>query len=266
VDTLKIKDRFTGDQTLEQELARLLAEVKANPAKASLRVYLFQLLCVLGNWERALQQLQVCAQLDAAAIPMAQTYREAIRCELLRDEVFAGRRAPHFLGSPPEWCGMLVESLRLLTQGNRDAADAMRAQAFDLAEEVSCKLDDQPVAWVADADSRLGPVCEIIVNGMYYWLPFSQIHELRLDAPEDLRDFVWLPVQLVLANGGEHVGLVPARYPGSHATDDDRIKLGRLTEWRQIGEDAYGGLGQKIWISDVGEHPILSLRGLSVSS
>jgi type VI secretion system protein ImpE len=266
VDTLKIKDRFAGDQTLEQELARLLTEVKANPGKAALRIYLFQLLCVLGNWERALQQLQVCAQLDAAALPMAQAYREAIRCEVLREEIFAGKRSPHFLGTPPEWGGLLVESLRHLRDGANAAADAMRVQAFDMASEVACELDGQPCAWIADADSRLGPVCEIIVNGQYYWLPFEQIRELRLEAPEDMRDFVWLPAQLTLANGGEQVALLPARYPGSAAVADDRIKLGHLTEWQEIGEEAWSGLGQKVWISDQGEYPLLATRRLSVKA
>jgi len=264
VDTMTYNTRLGTGQSLEAELARLISEIKASPAKAELRVYLFQLLCVLGNWERALQQLQVCAQLDAAAIPMAQTYREAIRCEILRGEVFQGKRSPHFLGAPPEWGGMLAESLRLQATGSQEAADTMRAEAFDVAEEVTCQIDDQNAAWIADADSRLGPVCEIIVNGQYYWLPFSQIHELRLEPPEDLRDFVWLPAQLTLANGGEHVALVPSRYPGSEAVADDQIKLGRLTDWQGIGEEAWRGLGQRVWISDLGEHPLLAVRKLTV--
>ena len=46
-------------------LALLQAEVRNKPADASLRVFLFQLLCVLGQWERALNQLKVAADLDA---------------------------------------------------------------------------------------------------------------------------------------------------------------------------------------------------------
>ena len=47
-----------------------------------LRVFLFQLLCVLGQWERALTQLNVAAELDAQALAMAQMYREALQCEM----------------------------------------------------------------------------------------------------------------------------------------------------------------------------------------
>ena len=52
-------------------------------------MFLFQLLGVMGQWERAATQLKVAAELDPA-MPMVQTYREAIRCEWCADEVFAG--------------------------------------------------------------------------------------------------------------------------------------------------------------------------------
>lgn len=241
-----------------------MSEVKAQPTKASLRTYLFQLLSVLGLWDRALQQLQVAAQLDAAAIPMAQTYREAIRSELLRAEIFKGLRAPTFLGAPPEWGGLLVESLRLMSLGQNDAADAARTAAFDKATETSCLVDNESCAWIADADSRLGPILEVIANGQYYWLPFEHINEIRIEAPVDLRDLVWLPAQLVLANKGEHIALIPSRYVGSESAGQDALKLGRLTEWEEIGDAAWRGLGQRTLVSDKGEHPILTVRRITI--
>ena len=48
------------------------------PDKAELRVFLFQLLSrAWAQWERALTQLNVAAELDAGALAMAQMYREA---------------------------------------------------------------------------------------------------------------------------------------------------------------------------------------------
>jgi type VI secretion system protein ImpE len=67
------------------EALKLLQEqVRSRPQDAKLRVFLFQLLCVLGQWERALTQLDTAAGLDASALAMREMYREAIRCELLR--------------------------------------------------------------------------------------------------------------------------------------------------------------------------------------
>jgi hypothetical protein len=42
-----------------------------------------------------------------------------------------------------------------------------------------------------DGDARLGPVCETIVNGRYFWLPFNAIAEIRFQAPASVTDLVW---------------------------------------------------------------------------
>ena len=63
-------------------LKALSDEVRSKPADAKLRVFMAQLMCVTGQWERALNQLTVAAELDALAIPMKQMYGEAIRCDV----------------------------------------------------------------------------------------------------------------------------------------------------------------------------------------
>ena len=60
-------------------LAQLQDQVRAAPADPKLRIFLFQLLCVLGQWERALNQLNVASSLSPDAMAMAQTYDAAVR-------------------------------------------------------------------------------------------------------------------------------------------------------------------------------------------
>lgn len=60
------------------------AEVRKAPADAKRRVFLFQLLAVMGDWDRALNQLNVAGELDSGTLAMVSTYREALRCEVLR--------------------------------------------------------------------------------------------------------------------------------------------------------------------------------------
>src|SRR4029450_10453372 len=91
-------------------LASLQEDIRAKPADAKLRVFLFQLLCVLGQWDRALNQLKVASELDPLALPMAQMYGEAVRCEAIRDEVFDGKKSPMVLGEPEQWLALLIES------------------------------------------------------------------------------------------------------------------------------------------------------------
>ncbi len=245
---------------LEAALDALQQTIRKEPSNAKWRVFLFQLLCITGDWERALNQLKVSADLDPLGIPMAQTYREAIRCELFRKEVFSGLRSPLIFGDPPEWAALLVEALRLTGQGEYAQADQLRGQAFEQAPATAGAIDDQPFEWLADADARIGPMVEAIINGRYYWIPLQRLKQFTIDAPEDLRDLVWVPAHLTFANEGEAVALLPARYPGTELTQDNALKLARKTEWQQLHEAFYTGLGQRMLTTDQDDYPLLGIR------
>ena len=247
--------------SLEIELADLQAKVRANAADPKLRVHLFQHLCVMGRWERALAQLQLCAQMDAKAIPMAQTYREAIRAERYRAEVFSGRLQPSVMGQPPAWMGPLLEALRLEASGEGAKGRALRAEALEAAEPVAFDVDGTAVEWLCDGDSRLGPTLEIIANGQYYWLPIESISGLHIEPPSDLRDLVWATGELLLPNEGRVPVLMPARYAGTDALEgEDALKRSAATRWSDAGDDQWFGLGQRMLVSDAGEHPLLDIR------
>lgn len=252
----------TGDP--RGALAKLTDAVRAKPADAALRIFLAQLLCVLGQWERAHTQLNVVAEMDKLAIPMRETVGHAIRCELLRAQVFAGKRSPMVFGQPDQWLALLIESLLQAGQGEEALSRDLAARAFDAAPTVSGRIDGQPFEWIMDADSRLGPVLEACVNGRYYWVPFSRLSKVSLEKPEDLRDCVWLPANLQFTNGGETVALVPARYSGSHESDDGLICLARKTVWREIGPDRFAGLGQRVLATDAGEYDLLGVRSIEL--
>jgi type VI secretion system protein ImpE len=241
-------------------LAQLQAEVRANPSDPKRRVFLFQLLCVLGQWQRALTQLDLSAQMDAAALPMAQTYREAIACELLRAEIFAGRKVPLLFGEPEPWVALLVEALLREGRGEADDARRLRDQAFEDAPTAAGRIDGEPFEWIADADMRLGPVLEAVINGRYYWVPFARLARIEIDAPVDLRDTVWAPARLTFANEGDTVALVPARYPGSEASTDGLIQLARKTEWDEPSAGFYVGRGQRLFTASGGDRPLLDTR------
>jgi len=196
---------------------------------------------------------------------MAQMYGEAVKCEAIRAEVFEGKKSPMIFGEPEQWLAFLIESRLLAGRGEQGHSDEMRARAFEEAPASSGRINDQPFEWIADADSRLGPVLEAIINGRYYWVPFSRMSEITMEAPEDLRDLVWMPAHLTFQNGGESLALIPTRYPASHASDDGAIALARKTAWEPIAEDAYRGLGQRILATDVGETPFLEVRALTLA-
>ncbi len=247
-------------------LQRLQEAVRTRPEDPTLRTFLFQLLCVLGQWDRALNQLKVVSGLDPGALVMAQMYGEAVRCEAIRREVFEGRKSPMVFGEPEQWLAFLIESLLERGRGGTERAAAQRAQAFEEAPPSSGSINGQAFEWIADADSRLGPVLEAVINGRYYWVPFARLTRLTMDAPEDLRDLVWMPARLEFENGGEAVALLPARYPGSEGAADGLIALGRKTTWEEASAGEFHGLGQRVLSTDAGDVALLELRTLEIQA
>ena len=139
--SLDTAERAVREGDLDAALSNLQEQIRKEPANADLRVFLFQLLSVMGQWERALTQLNVAADLDAKTLAMAQMYREAIQCEVLRSEVFAGKRSPVVFGEPEEWLALLIESL-LVTGTTRDGqAQELRQRAFEAAPASPGSLD-----------------------------------------------------------------------------------------------------------------------------
>lgn len=258
------EDRLkAGD--LDGALSALQDQVRKNPADSKLRVFLFQLLAVTGDWNRAITQLKVSAEMDETATPMAQTYREGIICEVYRAKVFAGEKVPMIFGEPGDWVAPLLEALKLQAQGEHQAAADLRGKAFEDAPTMSGTLNGQPFEWIADADMRLGPMLEMVVDGRYYWAPFTAIRSIIAEDPADLRDAVWTPVTVKVAAGGEKVALIPTRYAGTAENGTPAQKLARETVWRDVGAETFVGTGQRLLATDQSDTALMDLRELTMT-
>jgi type VI secretion system protein ImpE len=263
---------------VKQALTELFAQVRAQPSDAKLRIFLFQLLCVAGQWDRALTQLNVAHELDPAAGIMGKAYQEILHCEAIRRSVFDGTRTPLVFGDPPPWLAQLLEALRLEGKGQQDSANELRLKAFDEAPAIAGTIQtasrsglpgsdpeivETTFEWLADGDSRLGPVIEFIINGRYYWAPQQHIAEIIVEAPTDLRDLVWVPAHFRWVNAGEAVGVIPTRYVGSEASEDGAVQLARKTEWKEVAEGVYEGQGQRTLMTDLGDYSLLDVRQIT---
>ncbi|CAB5723859.1 Protein of avirulence locus involved in temperature-dependent protein secretion [Delftia tsuruhatensis] len=252
--------------TIASTIAQVQDSIRQKPSDDKLRVHLFQLYAQAGYWQKALAQLQVAAQLDDAHKMLAHAYRLALRAELLREDVFRGTRSPNILGQPLQWISYLVDALQADGKGEQERAAELRAWALDAAAPTPGRIDETPFEWITDADSRIGPVLEVFVNGDYYWVPFETISEIKLDAPVDLRDLVWVPAHLKLVNEGLHPVLLPARYPLLQANAEDALLQSRLTRWSALGKDDWQGSGVKILATDTDEASLLDARHIRLDS
>ena len=251
---------------LTEALTALQQEIRDRPEDQRLRIFLFQINCVLGRLDKALNQLQVVASLSSESMLLAQIFQPVIACELLRREVFAGKHTPIIFGQPLEWMGLLVQANELSARGEYAAAAPLRDRALEAAPATSGTLNGTPFEWIADVDSRLGPMLEAIVDGKYYWVPFCRIKKIEIPKPSDLRDLVWTPAQFVWANGGAAPGHIPCRYPNSETSEDDALRLGRKTEWSAKADGYSLGLGQRVLATDQDDYPMLECRSVELQS
>ena len=244
-----------SEKSLQSMLHAATTSVRDAPSDASARMRLFRLFAVGGQWERAQTQLDTASGLDTSLGFTAMVYKQAIACERFRQEVFEGKRTPVIAGEPPRWLALMVEALR-----SGAAGPELRSQALEAADAKSGRLDGRPFAWIADADSRLGPVCECFIDGKYYWVPFERMSRISLPEPQDVLDVVWTAVEITFAGGGTKHALIPARYPGSEASGDDDIRFARKTVWEGSDDAGWRGLGQRVWATDEVEAGMLDVR------
>lgn len=264
-----LQQLLAGD-TLAVTLTRVETQIKAAPADADLRAAFVQLLCLAGNWMRARTQLKSWLALKPQAKPTVTLLEQAIDGELQRAAVFAGEGRPRLPGEAYAWTESLFAALQAELRGDSERAEQLRNAALDAAAlnpgSATQQNDEQthPFAWLIDGDGRLGPVCEMLVNGRYFWVPFSAIAGMRFQAPDGVTDLVWRHTLVRLVDGSEQVCQIPVRYPFS-ADADDRLRLASVTLWQPLdaAQQHYVGQGQKVWLNDQAEFPLLSLENLT---
>lgn len=264
---MKMLSQLLGGSSLAQAQVSLENDIMAHPANADLRAALVQLLCLNGNWPRARIQLKSWQALAPQAAPTVTLLEQAINAETLREKALAGIERPTMPDSHWPWMTLMADAL---SQPAPHAA-ALRAQALEQASANPGELmhadGSATFNWLMDGDARLGPVCEALVNGRYFWLPFSAIAQMTFQAPDSVFDLIWRHTHIRLHDGSEQVCQIPLRYP-TDASQDDSLLLARSTVWQALpdGDGQYLGLGQKAWLTDSGEYSLLDLKTLSIQA
>lgn len=253
----------SGD--LDAARAALVERIRSSPDDQPARMFLFQLMLVLGEWDKAKGQLRALTQLSPQAQMLAVAYDQAIEAERVRAEAFAGNAPFRVLVSTSPWIEKLSRALEHSARGDGESGNALRDAAFGEALNVPGRWNDQPFGWVADSDPRFGPCFEAIVAGNWGLIPFEAVSSIRSQGPKDLRDLVWLPVEMSLRSGQSAAGFLPVRYPGTEKSSDAKLRLARATDWCKTDHGDIG-LGQRVYFTDTGdEYDVLSLRSVEMA-
>ena len=240
--------------------------VKGDPVNGMLRTVLFELLCFAGDWDRAEKQLDVIGHQDAKTEIGVLTYRQLIAGEKARRRVFEQGVQPHFFQEPPSYIDRQLRALMERRQGLSEAAvktlDEVMAQWPQLGGRINGRRFDE----FRDADDTLGPVLEVLVRDQYAWLPFEQITRVEFQTPKRLRDTLWVEARIETKDHTLAQVFVPVLYVRSSEQSDERLKLGRMTDWLALGNDRFQGVGQRMFWVDNSEEAMLGLRDIHIES
>lgn len=235
-------------------------EVKAHPADAAQRMLLFELLLFAGEWERALKHLDVAARQDARSELGAQVYRNNIHAMREREQLWAEGTAPHFLSEPPADVDAHIAAIKEWRAGRAAEARKLLDGAAKRRKPLAGRVDGREFTGWRDADDFLAPALELVISDKYTWLPFAQIKRLELSAPKRLRDLVWCPARVETRQGTIGEMFVPALYEGSSRHADEKVKLGRATQWQDEGGGPARAAGLRLFLAGEEELPIFEAR------
>ena len=215
--SLEAAEQAVRDGDLDAALRYLQEQVRQGPADAKLRVFLFQLLCVLGPVgaradpaERRRRPRRAGAG-DGADVPRGDPVRA------LRAEVFAGQRSPVIFGEPRRMAGAADRVAARDAARRRQPGGRRRC-----ASARSRRRPRRPARSTASRSSGLPtPTCG---SG-------RSARRSSTAATTGCRSSAWprsisrrQPICATSSgcrrissssNGGESVGLIPTRYPGS---------------------------------------------------
>ena len=249
---------------LQGAIAATADEVKRHPTQTQPRALLAELLCFSGDLERADKHLDAIGQQDPEAMLGVAVLRQLVRAELSRKEFYEQGRAPEFLDPPPPHVRLALEASIAIREGNMAEAAAKLEEAERLRPRLSGTSDGKPFDDFRDVDDLTSTFFEVFTStGKYYWIPNERVELIEFHAPERPRDLLWRQAHMVVAGGPDGEVTIPAVYYGSHADGGDRVKLGRVTEWR--GEDGapVRGFGQRLFLMGDEARAILELKEIT---
>ena len=228
----KAKELFHAGHVSEA-VSVLGSWLRDHPEDVAQRTFLFELLCFSGQYDRAEKHLSVLSQGGKEAQLGATMYYAALHAE-------------------------------------KDRNDLFRNQAFpqtEASDQISGTLNGKPFTSFRDADPDIGARLEVFAAGAYLWIPLRHIASIAIEQPKHLRDILWpsAMVQTGPSFKGTELGqvIIPAIYPFSWKdADESGLAWSRATVW---GADENGReypAGQKVFLVDGEEFPLLDVRSL----
>jgi len=232
--------RLFHEGNLADAVTAATAAVRKAPTDIGARVLLAELLLFSGNIDRVDVVLDACAELDPTAAVVVAEFRQLLRGETARRQLFKEGRVPEFLGEPTEAQRLSLAAVVALRNDAFEEAGKLAAQAEEARPHPRGTLRGTPFDDMRDADDLLATCFEVITTtGKYFWISPDRVALLELHPMKRPRDLFWRRATMQVTGGPDGDVYLPTLYPPAPeaaASLSDALKLGRATEWQQAGE------------------------------
>ncbi|MDO4433990.1 MAG: type VI secretion system accessory protein TagJ [Alysiella sp.] len=258
--------------------------IRHKPHDADLRITLIQCLCMCGDWSRALKQIDQFKKIfpDLNNNLLIYLFNQ-VESELRRTGVFQANHKPLTFQQNVDYNGILEQQLSLLAlfqekQPNPSLLTEMHTELLNNIPDAACTIQYRSTAteivqvqekWLIDGDARIATVCELFVNGQYYWQPWYTFSQISFIPPQNQLDVIWRSAQITLKDGKTFHAVIPARYYFEYDEHHEDALLSSVaqTTWTQtILSSCFMGQGQKMLYGEQNEYPYLDIENLMFSS
>ncbi|MCC5853766.1 MAG: virulence protein SciE type [Alkalimonas sp.] len=253
----KVKESIVQGHLLEAK-QRLESLLKDDPLSLDLRSIYVELLCVIGELDKADQQLDMMVRQHPDCLMGAVNLRQLIRAQTARQDFYQGGMTATLFGEADASFEALLSLHLALREGDLTAAQQAAEQLESLRQPAQFELNGNTVQEVRDLDDSLAGYLELLgTDGKFYLAKFSEIESLELQPAKSIIDMAWRRVNISIVDGPQGEAFLPVCYI---ASDSELSRLGRETDWRQLGDHLVTGVGQKMLLVDEQALPLTQLR------
>ena len=232
--------RLFREGNVTDALAAATAAVRKAPTDIGARVLMAELLAFSGNIERADVVLDAAAELDPSTAVVVAEFRQLLRGEMARRQLFTDGRVPEFLGEPSAAQQSALAAIVALRNGDTAEAGKLAGQAEEQRVHPAGTFRSAAFDDMRDADDLLATCFEVITTtGKYFWIRPEHVVLLEFHPMKRPRDLFWRRATMQVAHGPDGDVYLPALYPPiANAASDttDALRLGRATDWQTIGD------------------------------
>src|ERR1700722_3480303 len=250
------------DGKLADALTAANNAVRKAPTDLNARILLAELLVFSGNLERADVLLDAASTIDPSTAMVVAEFRQLIRADMARRQLFRDGRVPELLSDPTEVQRLQLAALVALRAGDMAEAAKSAAEAEAVRPRTAGFHNDTAFDDLRDADDLLAGNFEVLTTtGKYFWIPTERVLSAEFHAPKRPRDLIWRRCSMSVAEGPDGDVYVPVIYAGGDPATD-LLKLGRETDWTDPDAGPVRGVGQRVLLCGDDDVAIMDLGEL----